>query len=448
MARRLTIFATGSADGQALAKAVATRAKAVGFDSVETVQQPTPEAVIEACLGDGGLVFDATIEPDGTHLYEAASYALLSFDYNLVVSRTYLPANFLGVRRGVAPPYPESSTNDDLVPRIETQLAELVERLPRPPEHVGMEAATALGEDALARARARRHGRAQAFISHRGQWASDVEALAGQSRETSGVDARVFRTGELAFADELMTLQQRWGVLRELQRWIAAADEFWIYRTDDYSRSWWTRGELVLLENIAAGSRPRTRVMTGGDSPSSEVASGDIPSLSTREEDRLLELLYFAHQPEWLERGEIGMRTFRSLTGRQPSRDLFELGFRQDPLLHCSVCVAALERGGGLFDFDAWRFLSSKPTGLYPIPRDSLHDSGTTLSCPGCGSDYAIAAGPPRYWWYPYREGRGTGPGGVCLEERPSYRSTLKTARPLTLKRKVTSPIRRLFGSL
>jgi hypothetical protein len=444
MGRRLTIFATGTTDGQALANAVAARATSVGFDSIE-MPQPSQEAVIEACLGDGALVYDATIEPDGTHLYDAASYALLSFDYNLIVSRTYLPANFLSVRRGVAPPYPATIDIAALLPRIETQLAELCERVPRPPEHVGQQAAKALGEDALARARERRHGQAQAFVSHRGQWAADVEELADQSRERFGIDARVFRTGELAFADELMTFQQRWAVLRELQRWIAVADEFWIFRTDDYARSWWTRGERVLLANMVEKSRPRVIVARPGEGLVGEIDRGDVPSLSKREDDRLLELLYFAHQPEWLERGEVGKRTFRSLTGRQPSGDMFELGFRRDPLLHCSVCIAALEHESGLFDFDIGRYLSSGPGGLHPIPDDTLRGSDRNIACPACGSEYGITAGPPRFWWYPYRDGAGTGPGGVCIEERPSYRSTLLTAQPLTLKRKVGNRLGRFF---
>ena len=446
MGGRLTMFATGTADGQALADAIAARAKSVGFDSVDT-PQPTQEAVIEACLGDGAVVFDATIEQQGDNLYQAASYALLSFDYNLIVSRTYLPANFLSVRRGIAPPYPGTSDIAALMPRIETQLAELCKRVPRPPEHRGQQAAKTLGEDALARARERRHGQAQAFISHRGQWAADVEELASASRERFGMDARVFRTGELAFADELMTFQQRRAVLRELQRWIAAADEFWIYLTDDYSRSWWTRGERVLLANVGEQSRPRVIVARPGKGLVGEIDRGGVPSLSRREDDRLLELLYFAHQPEWLERGEIGKRTFRNLTGRQSSRDVFEPGFRQDPLLHCAVCIGALEQESGLFDFDIRRYLSSGPVGLYPIPGDTLRGGDRNIACPACGSEYGVTTGPPRFWWYPYRDGAGTGPGGVCLEERPSYRSTLLTARPLTLKRRISNRIGRVFGS-
>jgi hypothetical protein len=83
--------------------------------------------------------------------------------------------------------------------------------------------------------------------------------------------------------------------------------------------------------------------------------------------------------------------------------------------------------------------------GLHPIPDDTLRGSDRNIACPACGSEYGITAGPPRFWWYPYRDGAGTGPGGVCIEERPSYRSTLLTAQPLTLKRKVGNRLGRFF---
>ena len=115
MVARLTIFTTRSSHSAALSEAITRSAKTIGFDCIET-PQPSQEAVVAACLGDGALVFDATIEPDGSNIYSDALYALLSIDYNLVVSRTYLPANFLGVRRGVAPPYPETCDNAALLP--------------------------------------------------------------------------------------------------------------------------------------------------------------------------------------------------------------------------------------------------------------------------------------------------------------------------------------------
>ena len=310
---------------------------------------------------------------------------------------------------------------------------------------MGPNAASALGDDALARARARRHSEGQVFISHRGQWASDVEELAAHSLERFGVDVRVFRTGELAFSDEIMTLQQRWAVLRELQRWIVAAEEFWIYRTQDYSQSWWTRGELVLVANAHPASKPRVHVVKPGGEIVAEYRAGDIPSLSKVQRDRLIELLYFAHQPEWLFRKQDGIRIFRMHTGQQASRDLFKPSFRKHPLLHCSVCVAALEQERQPFDFDIGRFLSSKPPGLYPLPDATLGAGDKVVTCPGCSSEYRISLGPARYWWYPVRNGVGTGPDGLYLEERPSYRSTLLSAKPLRFTTKAVDRLGRFL---
>src|SRR5207249_1455274 len=68
--------------------------------------------------------------------------------------------------------------------------------------------------------------------------------------------------GELAYSNELLTEMRRWQVLSTLDRWIGAADEVWVYNTDDYLDSWWTQGEIVTIAyRKAAGSYyPKLRV--------------------------------------------------------------------------------------------------------------------------------------------------------------------------------------------
>jgi hypothetical protein len=74
---------------------------------------------------------------------------------------------------------------------------------------------------------------------------------------------------------------------------------------------------------------------------------------------------------------------------------------------------------------DVQAFLEGRGPALHAIEASQLETARAIglLECPGCGSQYGITMGAPRYWWYPVRMDRGTGPGGAVLEERPVYRA-------------------------
>ncbi len=53
-----------------------------------------------------------------------------------------------------------------------------------------------------------------------------------------------------SISKELMTEQRRWEFDSIAYDFIKASKEFWILKTPDYKKSWWTYGELVTLCNI------------------------------------------------------------------------------------------------------------------------------------------------------------------------------------------------------
>lgn len=61
------------------------------------------------------------------------------------------------------------------------------------------------------------------------------------------------QTEELSAQSELMSPMRKWFLLNQLADRIMCADEFWIYKTDNYLGSWWTIGELILVSYLNQG---------------------------------------------------------------------------------------------------------------------------------------------------------------------------------------------------
>ncbi len=59
--------------------------------------------------------------------------------------------------------------------------------------------------------------------------------------------SKYLEDGSLVYSTELNTKQRTWQLLSIIDReYIMHCDELWIYGTDDYLDSWWTRGELLI----------------------------------------------------------------------------------------------------------------------------------------------------------------------------------------------------------
>lgn len=217
-------------------------------------------------------------------------------------------------------------------------------------------------------------------------------------------------------------MQRRWQVLRLIWRWIASVSEFWVYDTDDYLDSWWTRGELILLSLVKAERRPVLKVYDPATNTFGEPSDKLVPDPDARQRKIMDKLLFFALQPEWVGRIQenlAGSKFSELLGGRG---EIFDGSFTDDLLMQCRLCSTAGEKPGAA-DIDG--FISLKYPTLYSVHQqrieEALTDSGY-IDCPGCGASHLVTTAPPRFWWYPERDGVGTGPGQVVLEERRTYR--------------------------
>lgn len=129
------------------------------------------------------------------------------------------------------------------------------------------------------------------FISYRAKKSNDeknydevVKFAAKKKSEGYAVD--FVQTEELSAQSELMSPMRKWFLLNQLADRIICADEFWIYKTDNYLESWWTIGELILVSYLNQGfSRQGRKItimlhdpVTNEDKPATEdYYVGDAP---------------------------------------------------------------------------------------------------------------------------------------------------------------------------
>lgn len=247
---------------------------------------------IRACLESDVVIFDGSIEDDENRQYYAAIELMKHLDHVLVVSRTMLPFNFEGMRKGGAPLLITTSTakyryrksNSEilvwLLDVLEHSSLELPRKVkPNLPEReyekhmdVILQTETRLMEDA----RVRMSHRSGAFVSYLSKYSKEykgtptglpyVETLfemiaqtcqnpqkerfraAPQPKQMTAAEILYFPPGNISL--EFMTGQRRFEIVSVTESYIRSCKTFWIYQTEDYGSSWWTQGELLSLAKL------------------------------------------------------------------------------------------------------------------------------------------------------------------------------------------------------
>lgn len=266
-----TAFAPPTREGIDLARRAAAAAEALGI-TASVAEAVNAWTLLSACLTDDVVLFDGTIEPDGSHLYPLAAIMPAQVDHLLVAARTYLPINFIPARRGGAPEYPfphfdprldrvrAAWSNDHILRWVETQLRDLRGRGPRA-KTVDLSALTAGGDaDQIARAIAefyqasapRVERERRVFVSYRSRhWERMHPFVArlerGELHGGAAKEVEVVPPGQVVYEGELLTAMRRWQLLALVDRRIATCAEMVAYRTPDYLDSWWTQGEVITL---------------------------------------------------------------------------------------------------------------------------------------------------------------------------------------------------------
>lgn len=429
---KATFFAVANPRGRALGEAfMETLAPEFGL-AAEVVEAPTQEDVNRCCLGDDLVVFDASVE-DG-HNYAAATAQPMTMDRVLVVSRTYLPLNFYGLREGGAPDFPRrtSQTNDEIMAWLRAQVRDLAAQPARPDDRKGYVGSWRDMRESLKRREADWKARGRVFISYRSRHLPAVRGLAsrvgrGEFHGGRPRTAYFLPPGELVYEDEILTEMRHWQLASMIDRKVGAADELWVYETEDYYDSWWTRAELVTVAYRRASNiyAPRVRVFDPARGEVRDLPDGALPALTKKQTKRMARW-YANTDPGMISPESLAaMRAYAQvpLLGRLPyfHDHVWSEEFWFENILPCGRCAARAPRPDPR-DLEA--FLWLRDPKMVRLPQKEMEEAlgRGALICPGCLTTYPVSRSPHlRYLWIPLRA-RG-GPYATHLLELPIIRA-------------------------
>jgi hypothetical protein len=424
-----TIFPTTSAEGVELLEAVLPITQALGVDT-KVIRNPTQTQMTHACAKDDVVLIDATVEPDGSHNYAAMTAQPTAMDHVLVMSRTYLPLNFYGLREGGAPSYPLRFTNSQIVSWLEGELEDLLSSQPRQWWKKSLLGSISTSWSDVNKAAARAQDRYQVFISFRNNDFAKVNKFkerleSGEFHDGRPQGVRLFEPGALTFQDEVLSAFQRWHVVSIVEERLRTCREMWVYEGSQFYNSWWTRGEIVLLAYYQAlnGHHPTLQIFKPDQN--GQVISeprGLVPEIS-HEQKRAMDRLF---SNTGRHAGAETARSTRELAELPILRnykffndEVFSLSFLRVPLLEEQVSAAKSK-------IDVDEFLAMNEPPLRPVPKhilDEAERSGRAVD-----GDYEIRVEPnPRFIWYATRMGKLNGPedtGELTIARQSVYRAS------------------------
>ncbi len=213
------------------------------------------------------VVFDGSIENNDFHQYRFAYETMKQLDYALIVSRTELPYNYEGRRRGGAPswikigePSACSDSGDDMVcsnSRILSWLQCTIPQLelPRPDRFDGtldlqnsVSAIVSMIDHSDERMSRMEKEKPSLFISYLSRHYPTMKQFFPEISAKTGIPISqfsYFAPGKVA--KELMSERRRWEIVSVTDRVIAQNSVFVIFETEGYRKSWWTTGEIMSI---------------------------------------------------------------------------------------------------------------------------------------------------------------------------------------------------------
>ncbi len=428
---KTSLFYAANPQGRALRDAfMETLAREFAL-AVEVVEQPGHDDLSRSCQHDDLAVFDASIEEG--HLYAAALPQAMAMERVLVVSRTYLPLNFYGLREGGAPDFPRrtTQTNEEILAWLRAQLIDLAEQPARPDDRKGTIGSWRLMREAWKKTEAGWKARGRVFISYRSRHLGAARELAGRVgrgdfHRGEPRTAYMLPPGELVYEDEILSEMRHWQLASMIDRKVGAADELWVYETDDYYDSWWTRAELftVAYRRACGVYAPRVRVFDPVRGEVRDLPEGALPSMTKRQAKRMARW-YANTDPRMIAPEALTAIRFYSglpLLGRLPyfHDHVWSEEFWFNNILPCARCAARAPRPD-LRDTEA--FLWLRDPKMVRLPQRELEESlgrGAVI-CPGCLTIYPVSKSPHlRYLWIPLRAQGG--PYATHLLELPIIR--------------------------
>ncbi|BAS60128.1 hypothetical protein NIES2135_67650 (plasmid) [Leptolyngbya boryana NIES-2135] len=401
----------------------------------------SPSDFWNALTSSDFIIVDSSIEEENNY---AIATPLVYQDNLLIVSRTPLPINYFGVRQGGVPKYFEIKSNQSIIEWLFNQIKETLSSpnwVAKQPTS-GLRSATkilSIGDGGLEVMRSKFREEGQIFISYRSRYFNAVQHIAEQVRK-QGKTVFLLPPGELVYENELLTKMQHWLLSTLIDERVKAAQELWIYNTEDYLNSWWTQAELVTIAynfyqrkpvpkvrllNPKKTFNPRKIDESVVDAPNSLLPVMNKPQW------RKMERLYAqtdpsTMSPEALFTFDAAKRSFFQkipFINRYINDEVWSREFWFQPLLPCVTCKS--KDAPKHIDID--KFLKVDVPGLHGLSEENLVEDtlsqqllqqGGKISCPMCSSIYRLTPDNSRYIWVSKASVGNTKP----LIERPVWR--------------------------
>lgn len=358
-----------------------------------------------SCVQDDIVIFDASIETGDNYAIATAQPTVM--DHVIIVSRTYLPLNFFGIREGGAPEYPKSKSNEDIIKWLREQIIDLKQFSPRSEAEKRPLGSIKTMDKSINLQESRRKKAGQIFISYRSRYYEEVNILKskiqlGEHHNGNEKTVRLFPPGVLVYEDEILTEQRCWQLVSMIDRTIRASEEFWIYNTDDYFDSWWTRAEVITLCDSDL-TIPRIRIYNPKNETVCDAGEDYLPEM-TKEQKKRLARWYSNCDPATM--GPESLQAMRTnaklpLIGRIKyfHDHVWSEEFWTNNLVPCLGCrnISGIPR---TFDIDA--FLWIKGFSYISLTPDQLQEAlkKERFICPKCGSIYSFEEDKhPRFLW-------------------------------------------------
>lgn len=236
------------------------------------------------------VVVDCTIPSDVNDggVYPALTAQVNILNHVIVVSENNLPLNITPLR-GVFPQkdgerYTIEHILKELPEQIEQSLKEdTYSRIPEDVINDFLKYQKEMEEmlvASLEMRRRRKHKKTSVMISYRNSHSEEVEKFKSiivgtdpsskNERHRLGCNGdyelKVLPPASLCGADEAHTPMRRWMLVGLLENHIREVDEVWVYESRDangeidYTKSWWTIAEMIMVTNINYGSTKKIKV--------------------------------------------------------------------------------------------------------------------------------------------------------------------------------------------
>lgn len=351
------------------------------------------------------LILDVSVE-DG-HIYHKYNELPKVLNHILICSRTPLPRNVHAFHQ-IAPSYGQTFTNSQIADWLEETFPQVLERN----REMSLWQRIAgkywnMSKDMSEQQRLRKQ-QVGSFISYRGTHWQQANDLADQLRNHTNLPVTLIQPRELATDAECMTRQRMWEVVVRLMDRIHYAQANYIYVSDNYFDSFWTRSEILAIAYTRKqwrNVRLESKVVRDVHDDLSDLDDFDtlgIPALTDGQIQRLARITSNSDP------GTMGPESVEVIRERSQG-PLGELPYFQDTIWSerwwndvMVPCPSCKPRHSQASEIDWERHLAIEDLWYFPIQKEILQGDAVSIDCPTCGTQITLnRLALPRTLWVP-----------------------------------------------